>query len=248
MSTRLLQFLSGILVLVGFAMLAAYVAYRHEGASGQQQGIDAFRAAQAARDSSLQSSAGSTDSATMAPPVLPPEESPGPQVVPGEPDIPGPRPVRQAPDRQDWSPARIAAFDALASDDAAAEAPEGLLRIPSIQLEVPVFSGTDDAALTRGAGHIDGTPEPGESGNVGIAAHRDGWFRALKDVQVGDVVELETLAGIREYRVTDLSIVEPDDIHVLDPTARDAVTLVTCYPFYFVGSAPQRYIVRAERD
>ena len=113
---------------------------------------------------------------------------------------------------------------------------------------MPVLEGTDDWTLNRAAGHIADTAAPGSEGNSGIAAHRDGFFRSLKDVRVGDLLELETLRGIARYRIERTWIVEPEDVSVLDPTPGAAVTLVTCYPFYFVGSAPQRYIVRAVRD
>jgi sortase A len=112
---------------------------------------------------------------------------------------------------------------------------------------VAVLGGTDDWTLNRAVGHIEGTAGPGAAGNSGIAGHRDGFFRGLKDVAVGDAIELETLGAVHHYRVTRTWIVEPDDVSVLDPTASPAVTLVTCYPFYFVGSAPQRFIVRAVR-
>jgi sortase A len=92
-----------------------------------------------------------------------------------------------------------------------------------------------------------GTARLGEAGNVGIAGHRDGFFRGLKDVSTGDVIEVETLGGIETYEVTQITIVDPSAIDVLDPTPQPAITLVTCYPFYFVGSAPERYIVRATR-
>ena len=114
-------------------------------------------------------------------------------------------------------------------------------------LEVPVLEGTDDLTLNRAVGHIADTAAPGAPGNSGIAGHRDGFFRALKDLTAGDSLELETLQSKETYRVERTWIVDPEDVTVLDPTPTPAVTLVTCYPFYFVGSAPQRYIVRAER-
>jgi sortase A len=123
----------------------------------------------------------------------------------------------------------------------------GVLRVARLRIEAPVLEGTDDWTLNRGVGHIADTATPGASGNIGIAGHRDGFFRALKDIAVGDVVELDTLHETIPYRVERVWIVEPDDVSVLDPTTTPAVTLVTCYPFYFVGSAPQRYIVRAVR-
>jgi len=102
--------------------------------------------------------------------------------------------------------------------------------------------------LNRAVGHIDGTAVPGQSGNLGIAGHRDGFFRGLKDVHLGDPIELETLGGSQIFRVADIRIVSPEDVSVLDTTAGPVLTLVTCYPFYFVGDAPQRYIVRALPD
>ena len=120
-----------------------------------------------------------------------------------------------------------------------------LLRIPKVKIEVPVYDGTDESVLRRGAGLIEGTARPGTLGNVGIAAHRDRDFRPLQHLRVGDLIELETAARVHAYRVTDLSVVEPTDIHVLDDAGEAVLTLVTCFPFYFVGNAPQRFIVRA---
>jgi sortase A len=122
-----------------------------------------------------------------------------------------------------------------------------ILRVPEIRLEVPVLEGIDEMTLNRGVGRIPGTARPGEAGNLGLAGHRDGFFRGLKDVEVGDELELETLGGVRSYRIEQISIVTPDDVRVLEPSDEEVITLVTCYPFYFVGKAPQRYIVRAQR-
>lgn len=126
--------------------------------------------------------------------------------------------------------------------------PLAILRIPEIDLEVAVLEGTDEPALNRGVGHITGTPLPGDEGNIGIAGHRDGYFRGLKDIKKGDLIKMETLAGTETYTITKLFIVDPPDVWVLEPTETPSITLVTCYPFYFVGSAPQRYIVRAEKS
>jgi sortase A len=146
-------------------------------------------------------------------------------------------------DMSTWSRERIAHYrEALQS----AAIPEAVLRIPSLKLVVPVFEGTSEENLNRGAGRIEGTAHIGESGNIGIAAHRDGFFRVLKDVRVGDVLQLERLDAMETYRIVATSIVDPSDVSVLSATP-NAVTLVTCYPFYFVGSAPQRFIVRAEK-
>lgn len=123
--------------------------------------------------------------------------------------------------------------------------PVALLRMPGIGLEVPVFDDISERNLSRGAGWIPGTALPNDGGNMAIAAHRDQYFRALKDVAVGDLLELESLSDQQNYRVTSLTIVEPEDLWPLDASDVATVTLVTCYPFYFVGSAPQRYIVQA---
>lgn len=147
------------------------------------------------------------------------------------------------PDERLWSPQRIKAYkESLASRFAP---PLAVLEIPKVQLAVPVFEGTDDLTLNRGVGRIGGTAEPGETGNVGIAGHRDGFFRVLKDVQVGDTIELRATNRTIKYRVSKIEIVTPEDTRVLTPTSDSELTLVTCYPFYFVGSAPQRFIVHA---
>lgn len=112
-------------------------------------------------------------------------------------------------------------------------------------MEVPVFDSTSKTALNRGAGHITGTALPGTTGNIAIAGHRDGFFRRLKDIQIGAQIELTTLQGQQSFRVAELMIVDPLDVSVLDPTEETVITLITCYPFYVVGAAPERFIVRA---
>jgi len=123
--------------------------------------------------------------------------------------------------------------------------PVAVLRMASVGLEVPVYADISELNLSRGAGWIEGTAAPNTGGNMAIAAHRDRFFRPLKDVEVGDLLELESLTGSGEFRVSRISIVDPDDVSVLDDTAVPTVTMVTCYPFYFIGNAPQRYIVQA---
>jgi len=150
-----------------------------------------------------------------------------------------------SPDLTLWSPQRIAAWQSTLT--LPRDVPLAVLRIARIHLVVPVLEGTSDVTLNRGVGHIEETAMPGTGGNSGIAGHRDGFFRGLKDVGLGDAIELETLHGKQIYRIERAWIVNPEDVSVLDPTPEDSITLVTCYPFYFVGSAPQRYIVRAVR-
>ena len=155
----------------------------------------------------------------------------------------GPEAVGKKPDFSLWSTKRIQGYeDSLAAHFAPALA---LLRVPKIDLEVPILEGTDDLSLNRAVGHITGTPKPGESGNIGIAGHRDGFFRGLKDVSTGDTVEIVTPDSVTRYVVDEITVVSPTDVMVLAPRTQPSVTLVTCYPFYFIGSAPQRYIVRA---
>jgi sortase A len=123
--------------------------------------------------------------------------------------------------------------------------PLAVLQITKLQLEVPVFDGTDDLTLNRGVGRIPGTGRPGEQGNIGLAGHRDSFFRGLKDIAMGDAIGLKTRKGTDTYRVDRLQIVAPEDVEVLRPRSVPSLTLVTCYPFYFIGSAPQRFIVTA---
>jgi len=142
-----------------------------------------------------------------------------------------------------WSQVRVKAYKAALQQ----ETPPTLaiLRIPRLELEVPVYDGTSDAILDLAAGRIEGTALPGTTGNIGIAAHRDGFFRVLKDVKEGDALVLETPVATEHYRVEWIRITTPDDVSVIQPTPHAAVTLVGCFPFYHRGSAPQRFIVRA---
>jgi sortase A len=126
------------------------------------------------------------------------------------------------------------------------DAPVAVLRIDKLKIEAPVFDGTDDLTLNRGVGRIIGTARPGGGpGNIGIAGHRDGFFRGLKDISVGDEVDLMMTTTSAAYVVDQIEIVNPDDVRVLQPRSVPSLTLVTCYPFYFVGDAPNRFIVHA---
>jgi sortase A len=123
----------------------------------------------------------------------------------------------------------------------------GELEIPRLRISVMVFEGDDAGILRLGAGHIPGTALPTGSGNIGIAAHRDTYFRALRVIHANDVIDLKTPAGISRYTVTESRIVRPTDIAVLDRAPGRNLTLVTCYPFFYVGTAPERFIVHARR-
>jgi sortase A len=150
------------------------------------------------------------------------------------------------PDFALWSPARVVHFkEALAKH---AVPVIGVLRIPTAHIEAPILEGTDEVSLNEGVGHIAGTDNVGGNGNTGIAGHRDGFFRALKDIQVGDTIQIETKQGALMYTVERMLIVDPHDVSVLRAQGHPALTLVTCYPFYTLGSAPRRYIVQATRS
>jgi len=142
-----------------------------------------------------------------------------------------------------WSQKRVKDYEeSLAAQFAPASA---VLRIRKINVEVPVLEGTDDLTLNRGVGRIPGTGEVGADGNIGIAGHRDGFFRGLKDIGLGDTIEMLTANGSETYVIDRIFITDPSDVSALAPRLRPSLTLVTCYPFYFVGSAPKRFIVQA---
>lgn len=125
----------------------------------------------------------------------------------------------------------------------------GRIDIPRLGLSVAVLQGTSSRILRLGAGHVEGTPMPGEPGNSGIAGHRDTCFRSLKDIRKDDRIELQTATGLLHYEVDWVKVVGPDDTAVLESSsAESTLTLVTCYPFYMVGPAPKRFVVHAHRS
>jgi len=121
----------------------------------------------------------------------------------------------------------------------------GRIRIPRLQISAVIFEGTEESELMKGVGHWQGSPTGG-GGNVVLAAHRDTFFKGLKDVRPGDAIRLETAQGTSDYRVAGSQVVWPDSVEVLRPTESPTLTLITCYPFEFFGHAPQRFIVVAE--
>jgi sortase A len=124
----------------------------------------------------------------------------------------------------------------------------GRIDIPRLGMSVAVLQGTNSRMLRLGAGHIGGTPLPGEPGNIGIAGHRDTFFRELKDIRSNDEIHLQTATGLFRYEVDWVKVVAPENISVLAPSNESALTLVTCYPFYFVGRAPNRFVVHARKN
>lgn len=208
----------------GLLLLALYFGIRAWSAQASEEGVEAMRQARAAHAAML---AANPDAG------IPPTASAAPKSL-----------SAAQPDTSTWNQKRIEEYHESLKHSAT---PQAVLRIPKLKLEVPVYTGTSDFVLNRGAGHIEGTAAvDSTTGNIGVAAHRDGFFRVLKDIEVGDVMYLDTITDTREYRVSRLDIVTPKDVHVLDPTPTSTVTLVTCYPFYFVGTAPERFIVRAQ--
>jgi sortase A len=124
----------------------------------------------------------------------------------------------------------------------------GRIEIPRLEMMVAILEGTTSQTLAVGVGHIKGTALPGEQGNIGIAGHRDTYFRALKNIHTGDEIRIQTATGLSRYKVDRVKIVAPNDIGVLASSARSAITLVTCYPFHFIGAAPQRFVVHAHEE
>jgi sortase A len=125
--------------------------------------------------------------------------------------------------------------------------PIGTLEITRVGLAGVVIEGDSDAVLDRAIGHLPDTPLPWKDGNSALAAHRDTIFRPLKGVRLGDVLRLKTPHGDFDYRVTETLIVKPDEVWVLDPTPVTTLTLISCWPFNYIGHAPERFIVRAVR-
>lgn len=145
------------------------------------------------------------------------------------------------PDQSLWSGARVAAFNA--AQNSVVDKPIGVLRIPSLSLTVPIYATSTELHLNRGVGLIERMAGLDESGNVGIAGHRDGFFRALKDISAGALIEIQTPLRVRRYRVASTQVVPAKDTRPLADTAEPTLTLVTCHPFYYLGPAPQRFIV-----
>lgn len=122
----------------------------------------------------------------------------------------------------------------------------GRIEAPHLDLSAIVLAGIEPGLLRRAAGHVPGTSLPGDGGNVAVAGHRDLHFGPLRDVAAGDEITFTTPSGVHRYRVTSTEVVDPQDTHILNDRGRDELTLVTCYPFSYIGPAPQRFVVRAE--
>jgi sortase A len=208
----------------GVSLLAVFFFMRAEGERQREAGIEAFHVATA---SLVRQAEAKEQHIALSSPL--PGESIEATVA--------------APNLELWADQRIR--DYHESLQVEADPPLAVMTIAKLDIQVPVYNGTDEFNLTRGVGRIKGTARVGGAGNLGIAGHRDGFFRGLKDISVGDNIDLLTPAGREIYAVSSVEIVDPADVWVLAPTEEKTITLVTCYPFYYVGHAPKRYIVKA---
>ena len=150
-------------------------------------------------------------------------------------------------DQSLWSESRIE-HHKTALDQGSDDVALGILSVPAIKLEVAIFEGTSARVLNLGIGRVAGTAHVGEHDNLALAGHRDGFFRGLKNIDVGDELILETGNKKERYKVTELFVVAPEDVHVLEQSGESMITLITCYPFYVLGHAPKRFIVRAKHQ
>lgn len=234
---RGLWWIERICLLAGVALLLAFAGLRLSQAESGQAGLAAFyqQVQVAERDDQALASTPTSTFTSTHPPGNPAAAD---SAVSGQQSRP--------PGFELWSEKRIHEYQQSLLQ--AADPPLGVLRIDRLHIEVPVYNGTDEFVLNRGVGRIPGTARIDGAGNLGIAGHRDGFFRGLKDIQAGDILELQTTHGAVSYRVDSMVIVDPSDVSVLAPTPERTLTLVTCYPFYFVGHAPKRFIVRATAE
>jgi sortase A len=210
------KWIETVMLAAGLALLAFYVTARIESTVASRAALETFSSAEISTTTQ-------------------PEESAKGRVV-AEIQTPD-------PDMSLWDEGRVHAYGAALSRRSGA--PLAVLRIPSIGLTAPLFDGTDSLTLNHAVGRIAGTALPGERGNIGIAGHRDSFFRGLKDVKQGNVIELRTTQGTDTFTVDEIRVVSPTDVSVLAPRSSPYITLVTCYPFYFIGSAPKRFVVAA---
>jgi sortase A len=224
--SKLPRFLERVFLMVGLTLLVMAAGAMVHGSLSSRRALAQFDEAQAA----LTQTAAKGDKA-----------APRSATAPGDAATAG----EDKADFSVWSEKRIREY--RASLLSVKDAPMAVLKIAKLKLRVPVFEGTSDLILNRGVGWIEGTAKPGDAGNgnIGMAGHRDGFFRGFKDIALGDEVELSTLGSVKLYAVDSTEIVDPENVGVLRPRGVPSLTLVTCYPFYFVGDAPQRFIVHA---
>ncbi len=224
---RKLRFAEIVAWILGLVLLAIWGGYKIHSSLGSRSDLQRFAAAKEESQIGGNTGVALTTAVAMA----------------SETEVPAALAVTADVDYSLWAEGRIREYEESLEVDLGV--PQAVLRIPKLSLEVAVLEGTGDLVLNRGVGRIEGTAQIGQGGNLGLAGHRDGFFRGLKDMETGDQMLLETLDGNHTYEIDKISIVQPEDVYVLDPTEESRITLVTCYPFYFVGKAPLRYIVHA---
>ena len=217
-----LRFCEFAFITLGLGLLAVYAFFRMHG--WFFQAYDSWSFDQVMKDRTYEADVSQL-----------PESQPSPPNVVKEPETANYR---------DWAPARVLAHEKSLKRELRGIV--GRLLIPAVNLNVIVLEGTDPWTLNRAVGHIEGTALPGRAGNVGISAHRDGYFRNLGHIARGDEISILTPEKTYTYAVESTHIVNPGDIEVLAPSDQPVLTLVTCFPFYFVGDAPQRFIVKAQ--
>jgi len=148
-----------------------------------------------------------------------------------------------SPDQSEWSDKARTNYET--KKDGGGE-PLAVLKISRLNVTAPVYKGTSRSTLDRGIGLVESSASPGEMGNIAVSGHRDGFFRPLKDIELGDTITLLTLNGDQDFLVSDIKIVDALDTSVLNDNGTTVLTLITCHPFYYVGYAPNRYIVTAK--
>jgi sortase A len=224
---RHLRWLEAGLYLGGVALLAVFFFLRSEGERQREAGIEAF---QLAADRMVREAQAGEMQVALA--------------GPGSGEIL--EATVAAPDVALWAEKRVREYEE--SMRVEADPPLAIMTIQKLGIQVPVYDGADDFNLNRGVGRIKGTAMVSGVGNMGVAGHRDSFFRGLKDIAIGDGIDLLTMNGKELYTVSSIEIVDPGDVWVLAPSEEKMITLVTCYPFYYVGHAPKRYIVKATAE
>jgi len=126
--------------------------------------------------------------------------------------------------------------------------PIGKISIKKIDLSYIILGGEIKQSLNFGVAHIENTSKPGSNGNIGLAGHRDSFFKKLEKIHIGDIIRIESFSKSKDFKVTDIQIISPNELHWLNQSDEDILTLVTCYPFDFFGDAPKRYLVRAKAN
>jgi sortase A len=233
-------FVERALLVIGLCCLGWYGLAAADAADKEREARSAVERALAATDGGPKASPAPSIEST------PPADAPPLAAAPLA-SAAGSAPALAGTPRPENVPSASARAPAPADDFTFTDNVVGLLEIPRLRFSTPVLEGDDSKTLRGAAGHLPDTPQPWEEGNSAIAAHRDGIFRPLRHIRIGDELRVQTPHGELRYKVSDTHIVPPTDLSVLDSKRPHMLTLITCYPFNYIGSAPQRFIVHAER-